>query len=302
MGEYPLTESSLYDILFTIDIYYSYSELQPDIAQICQSLYIYDQNNVISRSINITNNCIEYVKNKLKQTYVLTGGDLFKIDRAIKSVSIVPLMPDDYSNDVKCQIESVWSILHNLYGPARQYPLLLETAIAIYCFLILSKECRVSMQTITILLATLYQNRCAFCGLHSQWALSTDPRLGFASMNIEDAITHILYVLKQMWVQTAVLTRGLKRKQEEITQVIIHTESLRQISAGFNELLAENICIRNQDVSEKLCISNKTAIKNLKQLEQAKILYSIRKGREIYYFNRILLDLLSETTEVPDSG
>jgi len=210
-------------------------------------------------------------------------------------------MVDDSSTEPEYKIEAVWTVLHNIYGPQRQYPLLLETSIAVCKLYLFSSEYRFNMQTLIILLSILYKNKFAFQGLHRQWVLSTDPRLDLDTLAYEDAIIHVLSVFQQMWEHLITLIRSINNKRDEISK-LIHIEPFRQLSAGFYELLAENVCIRNKDVTEKLCVSSKTAIKNLKQLEQEQILSAVKKGRELFYFNNLFLDLLKQSIEVSDNG
>ena len=301
LNEFPSTKSALSVFLLSLDIYYSFYYAKPDILQICRNLYIQDQNSDITGIVDVISKCTKYANKKEQTTYVLTAIDLFRIDRAISTVSIAPLMVDDSSTEPEYKIEAVWTVLHNIYGPQRQYPLLLETSIAVCKLYLFSSEYRFNMQTLIILLSILYKNKFAFQGLHRQWVLSTDPRLDLDTLAYEDAIIHVLSVFQQMWEHLITLIRSINNKRDEISK-LIHIEPFRQLSAGFYELLAENVCIRNKDVTEKLCVSSKTAIKNLKQLEQEQILSAVKKGRELFYFNNLFLDLLKQSIEVSDNG
>ena len=301
LNEFSSTQSALSDFLLSLDVYYNFFYTKPDILQICINLYIRDQSSDTTGIVDVISKCTKYANNKAQTTDVLTAIDLFRIDRAISTVSTAPLMEDGSSIVPEYNIEAVWTILHNIYGPQRQYPILLETSIAIYKLCLFSSEYCFNIQTLIIFLSILYKSKFAFQGLHRQWTLSTDPRLDFNTMADEDAIIHVLSVFQQMWEHSATLIRSINYKRDEISK-LIRIEPFRQLSAGFSELLAENVCIRNQDVTEKLCISSKTAIKNLKQLEQEQILIAAKKGREIFYFNNLFLDLLKQSIEVSDYG
>ena len=74
------------------------------------------------------------------------------------------------------------------------------------------------------------------------------------------------------------------------------------MSMGFHKMLSQNICIRNKAVSDELCLSPKTTIKYLKQLEEDKLLLAMKHGREILYFRNLVFDLLKQMTEVFHNG
>ena len=301
LNEYPTIRPLLSDTLWTLDTYYSFYDSQPDIFRICHSLYVPGQTSSAAQLINTIAASSEYAQNKAHITCVLAAGDLLKIDEAITTTNVAPLTANYHSCGQELRIEALWPILHDLYGPQRQYPLILETAIACYQFLAFSEDDRISLLSQAILFSTIYRNSLAFQGLHRQWLLSTDPQITLSSMDTEDALVHILYVFQQMWEYKTELIRKLNNKRDEIIQFIEATFS-RQIPVEFHQLLAGNMCIRNQDVTEKLRLSAKTAIKYLKMLEQENALYSIKSGREVFYFNNMLLDLLQQATEVYNNG
>lgn len=297
LTEYPSIKAVLTDMLLSLDIYYDLYKLKLNPADICLGLYILDKESVEDKRISVMRSCIEYAQSKVQITGILTAGDILKIDKSIENSSVEQLTVDEHSD----MIGAIWSILHDLYGPQRQYPLLLETAIAYYSFLSLPDAHRLSLRALSILFSVVHQNGLAFRGISMHWTLLTAPRLNIISMGVENALIHILNVFQQMWTYTAALIRKLNDKRKEITQFLELT-CPQQASAGFSMLLSESICIRNKDVSSRLRISNKTVIKHLKQLEQEKILFSIKSGREIFYFNNMLFDLLKQTIGVSDNG
>jgi len=122
--EYPKTKLVVTDILLSQDIYYGFSDAQPDLYQIVHSLYIPNQTNDVARTTKVITGCMAYAKSKIQEIDVLTAVDLLRMDEAIKTASLEPLLAEGYPAGLKQQIESIWSILHDLYGPRRQYVLL----------------------------------------------------------------------------------------------------------------------------------------------------------------------------------
>jgi|GEM_PF-3533925 len=300
LNEYSIIRPILSDMLLLLDMYYIFHGRQPDVYQIVHSLYISVESTDMDETINNINVCIEFAKNNVQKADILTAGDLLKIDESMKIVNIKPLRAK-YSHKSDQQIEVIWSILHDLYGPQRQYTLILETAIAFYRLITLPEESSFNLQTITILFSNLYRNDFAFRGLHRQWILFADPRLNIDSMPVDDAIIHILYIFRQIWTSTTDIIRRLNRKREELSHSL-QMGFRRKIPSAFFLMLTEKICIRNQDVIEKLEISKKTATKYLKILEQEKFLYSIKHGREVFYFNNELRNFFQEMIGVSDNG
>jgi len=301
INEYPTIKPVLSDALLSLDTHYGFFDIQPDIRKICHSLYVLGQTDTPSKIINIIAASMGYAQDKVQKTGILTAGDLLRIDEAIKTANSKPLAAGYCSIEDERKVETIWPILHDLYGPQRQYPLLLETAIACYRFLTFSVDSRIDLLSQAILFSTVHRNNLSFQGLHRQWILSTDPQISLASIDMEDALIHILYVFQRMWAYTTALVRKVNNKREEISQ-FIKASIPHQIPTEFYHLLTENICIRNRDVSKKLRISPKTAIKHLKMLELEKALYSVKSGREVFYFNNLLIDLLKESIEVHHNG
>ena len=301
LNEHPNNLPVLSDILLSLDVYYSLYDIQPDVCRIVQSLYVPEQSTVTAETIHSIAACVEYAQNRVNKTDVLTAGDLLRIDRVIKTANTKLLTADGFISESEQQIKEVWSILHDLYGPERQYPLLLEAALAFYQLCTLPEYYRPGLHTIKILLSTLYKCNLTFSGLQMQWALLTDPRSNLLSANTDDAIVHILHVFQWMWKCSATLIRRLNSKRKEIEQNV-HDNSGKQMPKVIARLLVENICIRNRDISEKMQVSAKTAIKYLKLLEQHELLYSLKSGREVFYFSSVLLDLLQQMTEELSNG
>jgi predicted site-specific integrase-resolvase len=245
---------------------------------------------MIREQIDIHKACADFAESRIKLTDVLGAGDLLRINDALKYAQKGLLLEGgaSYSENL---IPSVWSILHELYGPKRQYILLLETAIACNRFLSLPDLSSFSMQTLSILFGTVYQDKTIFSGLVRQWTLSTNPRGELSSMDIELALVHILKVFQEMWTHTVTLIRVINQKREEIHRLI--SERFPAYShIGMGQFLSARLFVRNQDLSSELQLSAKTAIKYLKALEQQNILHSVKNGREIYYFNNCFLDMI----------
>jgi len=74
------------------------------------------------------------------------------------------------------------------------------------------------MQSLAIIFSTVYQNHLVFRGLSKQWSLFTDQRLDIASMNIEDALIHILGVFQEVWKYMAMLLCKLSKKSKILSQ------------------------------------------------------------------------------------
>ena len=301
LNEHPNSSPVLSDILLSLDIYYGLYDIQPDICQIVQSLYVPDRSTVIAETIHAISACVEYAQNKANITDVLTAGDLLRIDQAIKTTNTKLLMADEFISESEQKIKEVWSVLHDLYGPERQYPLLLEAVLAFYQLCTLQERCRPGLHTIRILLSTLYKCNLTFSGLQMQWILLTDPRSNLSSMNTDDAIVHILHVFQRMWKCSVTLIHRLDSKRNEMEQSI-YDDSGKQMPKEIPRLLVENLCIKNRDVSEKMQVSPKTAIKYLKLMERRELLYSLKAGREVFYFSSVLLDLLRLMTEELGNG
>ncbi|MCL1976244.1 MAG: hypothetical protein FWG61_08810 [Firmicutes bacterium] len=234
---------------------------------------------------------MSYAKNKVAMTEVLTAGDILKINCAIKTVSAEPLLADEGLADSEQLVESIWSILYDLYNPQRQYPLLLESAIVCYRLLTLPKTDSFTTQTLTILLSTVYQNEFAFNGLLRQWILSIDPKVHIASIDSIDALIQILGVFQSMWAYKTQLLRILKHRKAEIIHLI--NENFPS-SKGTEQILTKLLCIRRRDLSDRLQLSPKTVTKILKQLEQLNYLHSVKNWRETLYFNNFMIDTLKE--------
>jgi hypothetical protein len=234
LSEYPAVKPALKEMLLSLDIYYDIYDAQPGLADICFSLYIPNQEEVASRNVAVVNACVEYAQSKTRITDVLTAGDILKIDRAIKSSDIKPLTVDQGSD----YVEIVWAVLHELYEPQRQYPMLLESAIACYRLLTLSDSYQFHLLSLAVLLSTIYQNHLAFRGFTRQWILSTDPKLAVASMDLEDALLHILDVFRDMWKYTATLIHKLNSEKEKLPE-LISLDCPQQVSMGFCKILSQ---------------------------------------------------------------
>lgn len=293
INEYPESKMPLKHMLTTFDIYYYLYDTQPDIGDICHCLFAANQESEIRKIIETYTACNAYANEKNSITEVLTAGDFLIINAAINTNNSKLLNLDSMPLDLHHYIEPIWSILHDLYGPQRQYPLILETAIACFRLLSLAESYHTSIQTLNILLSTVYRNDIIFSGLLRQWLLSTDPRLRVASIDTEIALIHILDVFQEMWSFTVKLVRILNILRIKISN-LIDQDYHQQALTGFASFLSTRLCIRNHDVADCLQLTGKTAIKHLKQLEKGGVLSSQKSGREIYYFNNLMLDMLRQ--------
>ena len=293
MTEHPETKLLLYDMMLVLDVYYQHYDAQPDIEDVCQALYIPEKKSILSKSMAVFENCLLYAKSKISETEVLTAGDIIKIDDAIRFTDAEFLTPDIVPADCEQLIERIWSILYDLYSPQRQYPLPLEAAIACYRFLALPETKHLTLQTLTILFSTVYENELAFSGFARQWMLSTDPRVHIFSIDASDALAHILEVFRCMWTYTATLIRITKQKKTEVS-LCVSMALPQYMPSGCGQFLSESLCTRTHDISDRFNLSQKTATKYLRQLEQKDIVHSVKNWRDVYYFNNLLIDLLKD--------
>jgi hypothetical protein len=291
MNEYQEVQPTLSPMLFALDLYYEHYGAQNSIEEILHNLYIPNKKNALSDKIDVFVACMEFAEKKVKITDVLTAGDLLKIDDAIKCSDKSLLSTNAAQTGDKKLIQDIWPMLHSFYSPERQYPLLLEAAIVCYSLLTLPESRSLALRTINILLSCSHQGNSVHNGLLRQWILSTNPRTGMSSLNAEDAIIHITGVFRDMWIYTAKLIRNINQKQAG-TFKLIEEHFPHRIPAGIRQYLSEYLCIRNRDVMERSTLSLKTVIKYLRELEERKVVSSVKCGREVYYFSNVLTDLL----------
>jgi len=280
-------------MMLALDVYYQHYDVQPDIVDICQMLFIPDETSIVGRSIAALKNCTAYAMSKIAKTEVLTAGDILKIDAAINAADGEFKIPDMIHADCEKLIEQIWSSLYDLYSPNPQHPLLLEAAIACYRILTFPKVHPFNMQTLAVLLSTVFQNELASCGLARQWILSTDPRIHLSSIETSDALAHIQGIFRSMWAFSTTLIRSINQKKIEISHSI--SMVLPQYApAGCIKILSESLCIKTRAISEKFGLSQKTATKYLRQLEQESFLHSVKYRREVLYFNSLMIDVLKK--------
>ena len=291
VNEYPENKPLLSNMMLSLDVFYRRYNDQPDIESICHALFISNKTSMISKTIEIATSCAEYAKNKVALTEVLTAVDILRVNSAIITSSTEPLLSEKLSNEYEKLVEPIWMILHDLYSPNRQYPLLLEAAIACFRLLTLFEMNTFSQQTMTILLSTVYENEFAFCGLLRQWVLSIDPRGHFSLVDITNALVSIIGVFQKMWAFTAMIMHIINGKRTEIAD-LIKSIFPQQISIGISSILSESMCIRKRETEDRLNLSSKTVTKLLTQLEQRNILHSVKNWRETLYFNNLMIDIL----------
>jgi len=127
INEYSTITPVLHDMLLSLDIYYDLYNIQPDITDICIGLHIPTQENTASEYTSTILKCGEYAQSKAQITDVLTAGDILKIDRTIKSMDLKQLTADYDAY----YVDAIWSILHDLYEPRRQYFIHLEAGYSV---------------------------------------------------------------------------------------------------------------------------------------------------------------------------
>jgi hypothetical protein len=130
LNEYAENKTPIKHMLLAFDVFYCLHSTQPIIDDIYRSLFIPDKTSTIGKTIETYTACADYANEKVKATEVLTAGDLLLINETISTDNIEPFKTKNLPFDLQPYVESVWPILHDLYGPQRQYPLLLETAVA----------------------------------------------------------------------------------------------------------------------------------------------------------------------------
>ena len=114
LSEYPENKPALDYMRLALDICYEVYDSNPDIVDICHSLYINNSTTAIGKKVEMFTACADYTNSKVQETKVLTAVDPLKMDNAIKSISTEFLLLDRVSFDSERLIEPIWSILNDL--------------------------------------------------------------------------------------------------------------------------------------------------------------------------------------------
>jgi len=290
---YPDLQDIVIKILFLLDSHY-WARSNADnveVNTVIQDCFTNTPSSYVGRFMNSYQSCKAYAGEKNAETGVLTAVDIVKVNHAILSLDGSLLSENNADFDYMPCIEPFWFILHDLYNPKLQYPLLLETAIAFSRFISFADEEKLSVSTLAILLSNVFGNDSVFGGLIMQWTLLTDSRRIFSGTEDESTLLHVLNVFEKMWrFQNAIVYRLAKVKADILQTLQGQCPSLA--SPRMAQLLVDTICIRINDLTLKMNISSKTAIHHLKLLEQSGILHSLKIGRDRFYFNNIYCDLI----------
>ncbi len=114
--EYPEAVSVLRQTLLALDFYYGHYDMRCSMVDICYALSIPNRALARRENIEVYNVCTNFAESKIKTTDVLTAVDLLRISDALKYVQKELLSESGASYPEKL-IASVWTILHDLYGP-----------------------------------------------------------------------------------------------------------------------------------------------------------------------------------------
>lgn len=290
---YPDLQNISTKILFLLDAYYwaKSKDENIEINSVIQDCFINNQSSYVSRFMQSYQACKAYAEERKSETGVLTAVDIVKINHTIFDLDDSPLFVNNAVFNYMLCIEPFWLILHELYNPKRQYPLLLEAAIALSRFISFAGEEKLGLTTLAILLSSVFENGSTFGGLVMQWSLLTNPRRPFSDTEDEHKLMHILTVFEKIWRFHSMIVYRLVGVKAELLQKL-QTNCPALALPRTAQLLADMTCIRINDLKSEMNISSKTAINHLKLLEQSGILYSLKVGRDRFYFNNVHCDII----------
>lgn len=282
-------------LLFLFDTYsHFFTGDSIPIKTIIHDSFIHNPMSEVSRFVNAYDGCRTYAANRVAEASVLTAIDIVKINRTLCNTYESQLSEKDPFLDHLPCIDSFWLILRELYGPKQQYPHLLEAAIAFVRFLTHGDEEKPSILALSILLSHIPDGKLSFDGLLSQWALYTDPRWTFThSKDHNSILLHVLSVFENTWRFHSRMFYDMIDIEKKISQRL-KISNPAATSFKMTRLLSQSVCLRIADMKEKLGVSLKTASNRLKELEQVGVLYSVKVGRDQFYFNNIYCDYLKE--------
>ena len=170
--------------------YYAASNGSADLSIeiVIYDFHINNSQSCASRFAHCKDTCKLFAASRIEESEVLTALDLAKIDLALKSLDDRHLGGEAiHLAHLPC-VAPFWSVLHDLYGPKRQYSILLEAAIAFMRFLTYEDKESPCVHALAILLENLPDCDLVFDGLFSQWTLLTDPRWRFAQLHDHEAL------------------------------------------------------------------------------------------------------------------
>jgi len=243
--------------------------------------------------IGILRSCVKYSKDRGSEIDILTAADILKINYALINSDIEALNERELPVELSDHINSVWKILHDLYNPDRQYPLLLEFAIILYRLMTIQPCFKIDLWTLNILSAVVFPDELMLPYMSCQWMSLVNPRESLPDYTSTDAVLLILNIFKNAWSGSCRLYFALMEKEKEIRETVrcllpkLHTDKILLT-------LTNHLYLNNSMFCEKVGVSTKTAINCLKELERSGILYSLRAGKEKIYFNKILCDFAHE--------
>ena len=261
------------------------------------ALYVNKKTDSISKDIHVLQECILYAKHKISETKVLTAADLIKINEAI-STSDTKILEAENPQDLPLGlVNDIWGILHDLYNPAKQYPLLLEVAIAVYRLSTLQQKWGFDLWVFCVLLETLYTESFEMFGISLQWLILVDPEKSLCDYDIDHAIVLLFSIFENIWRYNSNTYLAVIDEERKICETI--QELLPKICTDkVLVAITKNIYLNNTSFRDNTGVSHGTAVNYLKELERIGVLSSIVNGRERLYFNKAICDFALEQWQV----
>ena len=261
------------------------------------TLYVNKKTNSISKDIHVLQECILYAKHKISETKVLTATDLIKINEAISTLDTKILEAENPQDLPPRLVNEIWGVLHDLYNPAKQYPLLLEAVIAVYRLLTLQQEWEFDLWVFFVLLETLYTESFEMFGISSQWLILVDPEKSICDYDIDHAIVLLLSIFENIWRYNSNTYLAVIDEERKIRETIQEL-SPKMYTDKVLATITNNICLNNTNFRDSTGVSHGTAVNYLKELERIGALSSVVNGRERLYFNKIICDFALEQWQV----
>jgi len=268
-----------------------------DMRTVLQDYCIENIGSSVGRYARVFQSCCYAAMQQKEVTGVLKAATLIKINHALCKADETILKRKDSLYDDLPSVETLWFMLHELYRYKRQYHWLMESAIAFVRFLAFVGDEKLCVPAISILLASVFDNRSTFRGLSMQWTLLTDPRKDFSVADGDEALLHVLTVFEKMWRHhSAMIYQAEEMKNDLTLRVYERCPSLN--SPKLVDFLSSRVYTRNREYCERMSVSGKTAIQHLTLLEKNGILYSHKDGRNKYYFNSVYTEWSQRLAEM----
>jgi len=285
------------DLLLLVELYHyaTHKVLDCDFNNALLGLYTDKPTNIISKTIYVLRECMRYAKHRVSETEVLTAVDLLKINSALTDSETKALEEGDIPSVVL--VDDIWNILHDLYNPGKRYPILLETAIAVYRLLTLHPQWKVDLWTLCVLLDAVYPEQIKLSGISLQWLMLVDPEKPLSTYDAESAIVLLLSIFESVWRHNCKMFFVMREKELEILNTI-HEFLPKLREDRILSVLTKSICLSNASFREITGVSHGTAVNHLKIAESVEVLYSTMDGRERLYFNKIICDFARELLRV----